>query len=46
MIGKPLFHGDRVLGEEEAEVLEMNGGDDGSTQQMCLMPPKYTIKDP
>ena len=46
MIGKPLFRGDRVSGEGEAEVLEVDGGDDGSTRRMCLMPPKYTIKDP
>ena len=46
MIGKPLFHEDGVSGEEEAEVLEMDGGDDGSTLRMCLMPPKCTIKDP
>lgn len=45
MIGKPLFHGDRVSGEEEAEVLEMDGGDDGSPLRMCLVPPKCTVKD-
>ena len=41
-----MFSGYRALVGEDEEVLEVDGGDDGSTRRMCLMPPKYTIKDP